>query len=77
MKKKTRIVSKNPQLLTLLKQGCVINFPDGYSFQADTKNNKINTILPLGLKDITVNLNREGLQMAFAAKKQYYKTLNN
>ncbi len=64
---------KTPTLLTLLKQGCTITFPSGYSLTGSPKKCYIEERIPIetysleGLK----NLSKEGLQDAIQNEKAY------
>ena len=69
-------MSKNPTLLTLLKQGCKIEFPSGYSFTGETKHGYIHCATPFGA-DGCWSLDAEGLKNACNDEKKYKKANNS
>lgn len=70
---KSNKLSNNPTLLSLLKAGATITFPDGYIFKGNTKLKQIELKTPLGLPDGQVVMNRKNLEESMSWKRKYFK----
>lgn len=70
---KSNKLSNNPTLLSLLKAGATITFPDGYIFKGNVRNNFIDLRSPLNLSDGLEPMDRKGLKSAMSWKRKYFK----
>jgi len=68
--KKKRFPSSNPQLINVLKSGCIITFPNNYSLVPNIEQNKLHLKYPIGWSYKDYSLDKEGLKSAIKDQKQ-------
>ena len=62
---------KNPTLLQLLKFGCKVEFPSGYSMTGDPQHSYIDLRTEIGGSDGLEILSEEGVERSIAEEKKY------
>jgi hypothetical protein len=72
---------RNPKLLSLLRQGCLVKFPSGILFHGWPTSNMLHTsIYDLDnhrLESNWYDLNEKGLESALKDEEEYAESINN